>query len=83
MQVYNEVRNRKAHTAVVYVFIGFLNVMGMVGGLMFYGAIAEDELTPHQPHAALGDTEQHIQVEIILYFILNSNQIQLILIQRF
>ena len=82
MQVYNEVRNRRAHTAVVYVFIGFLNVMGMVGGLMFYGAIAEDELTPHQPHAALGDTEQHIQVEIILYFISNSNQIQLILIQR-
>ena len=77
VQVYNEVRNRKAHTAVVYVFIGFLNVMGMVGGLMFYGAIAEDELTPHQPPAALGDTEQHIQVEITLYFILNSNSTHL------
>ena len=76
MQVYNEVRNRKAHTAVVYVFIGFLNVMGMVGGLMFYGAIAEDELTPHQPYAALGDTEQHIQVEITLYFISNSTPLK-------
>lgn len=60
-QVYNEVLSRKAHTAVVYVFIGFLNVMGMVGGLMLYSAIAEDELTPHQPHAAVGNTEQHIQ----------------------
>ena len=57
MQVYNEVLSRKAHTAVVYVFIGFLNVMGMVGGLMFYGAIAEEELTPHLPHE--GGTEQH------------------------
>ena len=60
MQVYNEVLSRKAHTAVVYVFIGFLNVMGMVGGLMFYGAIAEEELTPHLPHE--GGTEQHVQV---------------------
>ena len=66
MQVYNEVLSRKAHTAVVYVFIGFLNVMGMVGGLMFYGAIAEDELTPHQPHEAVGNTEQHIQVKNLL-----------------
>ena len=73
MQVYNEVLSRKAHTAVVYVFIGFLNVMGMVGGLMFYGAIAEDELTPHQPHEAVGNTEQHIQVKNLLYFLLNSN----------
>ena len=69
-QVYNEVLSRKAHTAVVYVFIGFLNVMGMVGGLMLYSAIAEDELTPHQPHAAVGNTEQHIQVEKLLYFLL-------------
>ena len=66
MQVYNEVLSRKAHTAVVYVFIGFLNVMGMVGGLMFYGAIAEDELTPHLPHEAVGSTEQHIQVKNLL-----------------
>ena len=34
--------------------------MGMVGGLMFYGAIAEEELTPHLPHE--GGTEQHVQV---------------------
>ena len=55
--------SRKAHTAVVYVFIGFLNVIGTVGGLMMYGAIAEDALTPLQPQP-VGDIAQIFQVTI-------------------
>jgi len=59
-QVYNEVASRKAHTAVVYVFIGFLNVIGTVGGLMMYGSIAETALTPLQPQP-VPDTAQVFQ----------------------
>ena len=41
-QVYDDVTSRRAHTAVVYVFIGFLNVMGMVGVNIFYYSVIED-----------------------------------------
>ena len=55
--------SRRAHKAAVYGFIGFLKVMGMVGGLMFYGDIGKEELGPKQP---IGDTAEHIQVEVLL-----------------
>ena len=42
-QVYDEVRGKRAHTAAVYVFVGFLNFMGMVGGLVAYSAIVKEE----------------------------------------
>ena len=41
-QVYDEVISRRAHTAVVYVFIGILNVMGMVGANIFYYSVIEN-----------------------------------------
>ena len=61
MQVFNEVVSRRAHTAVVYVFLGFLNVIGTVGGLLLYGAVVNEELNPLQPQP-VGDTAQHLQV---------------------
>ena len=66
MQVYNEVVSRRAHTAVVYVFLGFLNVIGTVGGLLLYGAVVKEELNPLQPQP-VGDTTQHIQVATSFY----------------
>ena len=48
--------SRRAHKAVVYVFLGFLNVVGTVGGLIFYGNIGKEDQQP------LGDSEQHLQV---------------------
>lgn len=39
-----EVKDKRAHTAAVYVFVGLLNVMGMVGFLIAYAGIVEDEL---------------------------------------
>ena len=36
--------SRRAHTAVVYVFLGFLNVIGTIGGLLLYGAVVNEEL---------------------------------------
>ena len=68
LQVYNEVASRKAHTAVVYVFIGFLNVIGTVGGLMMYGSVAETALTPLQPQP-VPDTAQVFQVPLAESFI--------------
>ena len=48
--------SRRAHKAVVYVFLGFLNVVGTVGDLIFYGNIGKEDQQP------LGDSEQHLQV---------------------
>ena len=67
LQVYNEVVSRRAHTAVVYVFLGFLNVIGTVGGLLLYGAVVSEELNPLQPQP-VGDTTQHIQVATSFIF---------------
>ena len=53
--------SKRAHEAVVYVFLGFLNVVGMVGGFIFYGNIGKEELSQNQQ--PLGDSEQHIQVD--------------------
>jgi len=39
-QVYGEVSDRRASTALIYVMIGFFNFMGMVGGIIMYAAFA-------------------------------------------
>jgi len=41
-QVHGEVTSRRASSAVIYVFIGFLNIMGMVGVLIMYSGIAQN-----------------------------------------
>ena len=78
LQVYNEVVSRRAHTAVVYVFVGFLNVIGTIGGLLWYGAVVNEELNPLQPQP-VGDTTQHIQVGDQIFHISSKTETSLAL----
>ena len=75
-QVYDEVTSRRAHTAVVYVFIGFLNVMGMVGVNIFYYSVIEDHFNKIKLDGGLvkdmdfKDEESSVKLEVMVQDIL-------------